>query len=354
MDHSKKSTYLFSLDALRAVAIIAVVAIHQTTTTLQVLNHNVGVAYFSLYLNQASRFAVPLFFLISGFVLELNYKGGFSYSTYLKKRASRILIPYLTWSLLYYSISHEFRFSNFLSWNFLLNLLNGTSSYHLYFIPTLIIFYLLFPFLHKSIRLIKRPFFLFFIFIIQILIAFYDYYFHKINLQEDLRVALLVFCFFIFGMSSSHYKTSILDFVKKYFKFISVLTFIILLTICHEVIKLTINLKTTAFIYNQYGPLNYLYTIFISCGLFYFFERITKFKQFIKTLSSLSLFVFFIHVLILQFIWINIILKFNSFFNSSMLTQIWFDPLVLIVTCSLSFLIAFIISKIPYATKITG
>jgi len=63
----KPKTSVYAIDALRVVAI---------------------------FLNQIARFAVPMFFMISGFVLELNYDGNTGFWQYLKKRFSRIFIPY--------------------------------------------------------------------------------------------------------------------------------------------------------------------------------------------------------------------------------------------------------------------
>lgn len=354
MDNLKKSTYLFSIDALRVLAILGVIMIHQTTTTLQVLNHNVLLSPFSLFLNQSSRFAVPLFFLISGFVLELNNKTGFSYTTFFKKRASRILIPYLFWSAVYFWIWHGFFFSKILSYNFLTKLLNGTSAYHLYFIPTLIIFYLLFPFFHRFIDMIKNPVFLSIVFVLQIVIAFYNYYFKTIPLQEDLRVALLTISMFLIGMAASHHKDILMNFSKKYQKplLLMVLSFMVL--IFHEVKTLTLTLKTTSFIYNQYGPLNYIYTVILSLLLFYSFEKFSNIRSFVINLSRLSFFVFFIHVFILQNIWSVVIKNLIEKNGKVFLTNIWFDPMIFLIVCAISFFIAFIIHKIPYVSKITG
>ena len=77
--------YKVGIDVLRIIAILAVVLIHTTTKTLQISPNALLVVPFTLVLNQVSRFAVPLFFMISGFVLELNYNSSEKYITYLKK-----------------------------------------------------------------------------------------------------------------------------------------------------------------------------------------------------------------------------------------------------------------------------
>lgn len=80
--------YVKAIDALRVVSILAVVLIHTTTRTIETTHNNLTDFPFTLFLNQIARFAVPLFILISGFVLELNYQNHANYFAYLKKRLS--------------------------------------------------------------------------------------------------------------------------------------------------------------------------------------------------------------------------------------------------------------------------
>jgi surface polysaccharide O-acyltransferase-like enzyme len=63
-----------SIDSLRGLSILAVLLIHTTTRTLEASNFNIVGFSWTLFLNQIARFAVPLFFLISGLVLEISYK----------------------------------------------------------------------------------------------------------------------------------------------------------------------------------------------------------------------------------------------------------------------------------------
>ena len=92
---------------MRAAAILGVVAIHATSPFLsQLAARPEGAAsrfFFLAALNQAGRFSVPAFFLLSGFLTAFHAEdppravgpGG-----YLGRRLGRLLIPYLTWSVL--------------------------------------------------------------------------------------------------------------------------------------------------------------------------------------------------------------------------------------------------------------
>src|SRR5260221_2843056 len=126
------------IDVLRVVSILAVVLIHTTTRHLELTHFDVTHYSFTLLLNQISRFAVPLFFLVSGFVLELNYSP-IGFFKYFKKRINKILIPYLLWSFIYY----YFIYTNH-TVKFFQELLNVSSSYQLTFVPTFFILYLIF------------------------------------------------------------------------------------------------------------------------------------------------------------------------------------------------------------------
>lgn len=354
MDHSKKSTYLFSIDALRVIAILAVILIHVTTKTLASLHLDITIAPFSLFLNQAARFAVPLFFLISGFVLELNNKEKLSYMTFFKKRASRILIPYIFWTLLYFLWTNGFNASQLVSLKFLLTVLLGNASYHLYFIPTLILFYIAFPVFHNLLNVIKNPFVFFLIWGIEFILLFEDYYFKQWDFSYDIRIALLSFAMFVTGMVASHYKDSILKFVKKYFIFMGAITILLPIVIFLHVQSLTLKAHSSRFIYNQYSPINYLYTLFLSSFLFYFLEKTQILRPLFIQLSKLSFFVFFIHVLIQSILWDWVLSQLVNKFGEKFLTIAGFDIVLFLIIASISFGCAFVVHKIPFAEKITG
>jgi surface polysaccharide O-acyltransferase-like enzyme len=135
MSAVKESKYNPVIDLIRTIAILAVILIHSTTKILGFFQNDLLHHPLTLFLNQSSRFAVPLFFLISAFVLELNYPQNFNYLFYLKKRFSRLFLPYFFWSLIYYYFVYTYHSQNFVSALFL-----GTASYQLYFITALFIF----------------------------------------------------------------------------------------------------------------------------------------------------------------------------------------------------------------------
>jgi peptidoglycan/LPS O-acetylase OafA/YrhL len=143
--------HLSEFDLIRATAALAVIAIHVTA------------GYMSLPLgfiwNHLVRFAVPLFIIISGFLLcwTDNDLQPLSVTHFYTRRLNRILWPYLIWTLIYTLVNawllHQSNLWQLAS-VFGQNLLWGNASYHLYFIIIIIQMYALYPLLrvwhHRS------------------------------------------------------------------------------------------------------------------------------------------------------------------------------------------------------------
>jgi membrane-bound acyltransferase YfiQ involved in biofilm formation len=96
-----------NLDRLRAAAILGVVAIHATSPLLASLQDRLPGATFRFWslaaLNQAGRFSVPAFFILAGYLTTLHLdtpRIDRRPGDYLKSRLGRLLVPYLTWSIL--------------------------------------------------------------------------------------------------------------------------------------------------------------------------------------------------------------------------------------------------------------
>ncbi|MDO6467280.1 acyltransferase [Neptunomonas phycophila] len=92
--------------AFKAIAIILVVFIHVSNGIKQ-LDYNSDQRFNVLYiLLQASLFAVPVFFFLSGYLSFLNRKL-FTWDLFLKPKMIRILFPYLLWSLFSYLVLYR-------------------------------------------------------------------------------------------------------------------------------------------------------------------------------------------------------------------------------------------------------
>lgn len=149
---------LLELDLVRAVAILAVVAIHATSEATVELPFGSRAQLIYLAINKLCNFAVPVFILVSGLVLFYRYDndwGGKQALQFYMRRVKQVLFPYLLWSFFYYLYNQWVfdRANLHLDWAEFGALLPwADASYHLYFMVIIVQFYLLFPLLMWACR----------------------------------------------------------------------------------------------------------------------------------------------------------------------------------------------------------
>ena len=141
-----KKPYLLSIEYIRGVAMLGVVAIH--TGSQYLLNPTPNIHLVALF-EIVSRFSVPIFFFISAFGLfyRMNLAEPFEYGSFLRRRFKAVLIPYLLWSTFY--LVHDdwfYGWQLFPEFDYAAEIyFFGLAKYHLYFLVILIWFYLLMP-----------------------------------------------------------------------------------------------------------------------------------------------------------------------------------------------------------------
>lgn len=145
-----KKTKLLELDIVRALAILAVVLIHGTSSaTVEPTEGSASQIMFYI-LNVGSSFAVPLFIMLSGIVLFYSYEGRWNAKTamvFYRKRAVSLVIPYFIWALFYFVFNHYINTGKLeLDWSVFVSKLGWAEwSYHSYFMLIIFQMYLLFP-----------------------------------------------------------------------------------------------------------------------------------------------------------------------------------------------------------------
>lgn len=330
-----------AIDLLRFISILAVILIHTTTKTLEMTHYNLYQTSWTLLLHQITRFAVPLFFLISGFVLELNHDNQANYWQYLTKRFNRIFVPYVFWSAIYFYFVYTQHGPDFLS-----ALIYGSASHQLYFIPALLVFYLIFPLFHWLYRFFAHKWILLILAAVQLGLLSADYYLHSLHFFYPLGAAFYNFYVFILGMVVSHYHDRLIAFVKKWLAVLIPLTVFLGGYIFYSGRSLYYQTYDIGYFYSNWRPQVLLYTLVFFAVFYYFFNKIKLNIPMVKTLSGLSFFVFFIHIIILEKIWVLI--------GTPPHPAFWYDPAFFLLTATASFLIAYLIHKIPYLSRLTG
>lgn len=135
------------LDYLRSYAMIMVVLLHCIGFFItEEKNFGTTSWYINLVVNAFSRTAVPIFLMISGYLM-LSSEGASDMRGFYKKRLGRIVIPLVFWNVIYY-IFDVIKNNSTLSFASFFNGFFSTGTYyHLWYLYMLGVLYLLTPFI---------------------------------------------------------------------------------------------------------------------------------------------------------------------------------------------------------------
>ncbi len=149
----QKISRMEEMDYLRGFAILAVIALHTSANYTQIQNVNL-LLIINVIIDVFTHFAVPSFIFISGFVLALNYDGLFSKKSFYEKRAKSILPQYIIFSIFYILLNMVLSSMNGKAnpvpiSTIIFDLLIAKSSFHLWYVPLIFQFYILYPYIIK-------------------------------------------------------------------------------------------------------------------------------------------------------------------------------------------------------------
>jgi surface polysaccharide O-acyltransferase-like enzyme len=150
----QQDNYIYEIHILRACACLMLLMVHVTAQYYQINNHEHH--WFTYFFNQICRFGSPIFVVISGFLLFYQVKRrGFVLKSFLYSRTTKIVLPFLFWTVFYLVFSSLlFGSMNYQGvTQFLIeNIYKGKGYYHLWFISVVIQLYFLFPFLQAVLK----------------------------------------------------------------------------------------------------------------------------------------------------------------------------------------------------------
>lgn len=143
---------IIALDIYKALAAVMVIIIHVTAYPIVTLTRGIAENVL-IVVNKFSNPSVPMFVFASGLSLFYIYGNrGIVFDHFLKKRLPKILIPYLSWCVIYYAIYVYKGIYVFSAQTFLFNVLTGRMMYHLYFVVIIIQFYLVFGLINFVVK----------------------------------------------------------------------------------------------------------------------------------------------------------------------------------------------------------
>lgn len=145
-----RATTFYWADRLRNLATAMVVIIHVAASAAQ------GAADFdssawmaSNFWNAISRPAVPLFVMLSGFLL---FRKDYPLDDFLKRRFTRVVIPAVFWMIVYTIFNHIANHYPRTFTEALKSIADGPVHYHLWFIYLILGLYLLYPIFRPWVR----------------------------------------------------------------------------------------------------------------------------------------------------------------------------------------------------------
>lgn len=337
------------LDAFRLFAAICVVIIHITASAMVKFQTGSSLQYAITAINGLALFAVPAFIAISGLTIHLSYlKKTLKLTEFFKKRMLTLAVPYVLWTLIYYFDQLHFSQAVFSLKAFLMHLLLGTAFYHLYFMPIIFQFYLLYPlfnWLSKKVKpsiLLMLSLVLFVLYIGNGLTVMSQWHLPwpiKAEIPYSDRFFMSYLPFYALGLALA----------QSYTLFESRIKYILAISIPVYLVSEYSHLlgRIDYFVYQKNPPwqlplaweISSFFAIVLLIALFGYFRKHSLIPHLVKTLSGLTFTLYLAHPLILQICEIKL-----SFLATKSLTL--FYAITFILCISLPLIFAYGINRI--------
>jgi surface polysaccharide O-acyltransferase-like enzyme len=292
-----------------------------------------------------TRFAVPVFVMISGAVLLGKDE---ELGVFTRKRLSRILIPFIFWSLTYATLKYYPTLSELSFWESSKLIITDASlgsAIHLWYLFMIIGLYLIIPILRKWTVHYKENEIRYFltIWLFTLCIGFFQIgLFQKINLTY--------FSGFIGYLVLGYYLDRV---VIRYKRITTVLAlgFIILGAMAIALLSKQDSLASNTIVYKYYGYMTPL-VMMTATGWFILFRlKLNSSNKLLESLDQHSFGIYLVHILILGTVKSNIR---PELFESSPLSLALYILMIALLTFFASYAFCLIIKRIPYINKLIG
>ena len=332
--------YYEEIPVIRSIAAILVVTVHLIAGL-----YSPGGVFSTVhigYIDQLARLGTPIFAVVSAFLLMSSVlRRGFDLSYFVKSRFTKIFIPYLFWSSVYLLYRSFVEGSLIPGLSIFSYFLHGTANFHLYFILTVLQFYVLFPFLS---RLKKGPV-LIGLFLMSVLINYGWMKSDGLPLDSEFlntfinskSFLLNWIAYFMLGMVYAAYYQEIQTLLLKHKRILQL--FIIVLAID---LFVSINLDQ---VYTSTNAANLVYIPFFLISLNYLYHFVKKdvaSSTVLTTIGNYSMGIYLIHPLVIRTL--------GRMEWSSVLTTTNMFVITLSLTLLLSVLFSYLISLLPFGS----
>lgn len=341
----------YNINFLKAIAIIAVVVLHASAAVL--INIDIT-SYLSSWtvanvFDSITRWCVPLFVIISGYLLLDPLKLDEDYSVFYKKRLNKIVLPLIFWSLFFLILSlirayiknGEVDFYKFI----IEPILYGEPFYHMWFLFMILGLYLITPFLRIMIlKITREKLFVFMIVSYIISMIFFNYMrYYNVNIYFIFEwinyLPYFLTGYFLREASKRYLKLTLIVFILA-------IVFTVLIT-QYLSINYEISKQYGMYFYGYLTPNIMLMSVSLSYVLFYYIQNNKiRYYRWVEYLGRESLGVYLIHPLF--------ILGFKLTFGipSSVMTTFLFIVLVSISSILLSIIVLNVFRQISVLKNI--
>ncbi len=189
---SKNSRYNY-IDILRVISSIAVIAIHIIMYYINAFPVR-SAAWSCLMSGKVlTQFAVPIFFMVSGATIFSSTREE-SYGSFIKRRLTKIAIPFVVYSLIYYLfyvfVKHEYELGIF---EFVKRFFKNGIQGHFWYLYALIPLYFFYPAIKKWVQSLSKKGLLSVILAFFIVDSFFPLINHLLALFTDFRFSVFSF-----------------------------------------------------------------------------------------------------------------------------------------------------------------
>ena len=339
-----KDNNILWVDLIRIVASFSVVMLHCAAPLLYKYNSIPAVDWWAgnIY-DSAVRASVPLFFLISGYLLLGKQE---PLLAFVQKRINKILVPFIVWSVFYVFWAYYLDHSGSISLDRFYSLIISPSYYHLWFFYAIIGLYLFIPILRILVQYAPQEILCYFVILWFFAVSAIPFFETTTRAASaiDLNMISGYVGYLVIGYFLGNAQLNTRHFI------LAVLSGVVCLVITIAgtfYLTLRNNGELNGYLYGYLSPNVIVLAVSSFIILKYSSEKIitsTSQKIIVTRLSSASFGIYLIHPVILFIInvgWLGFAL---SAFTGDALYSV---PLTAILTFGLSFLAVFFLQKIP-------
>lgn len=340
-DYELKERVLY-FDWLRVYATILVVTIHVASNYIGATISEGPLAWQSAnFYESIARSSVPLFVMISGALMLSNSKE-VNYSFFLRKRVSKILIPLVLWSFIYYCYQVFIRqwIEEFSIIEFFKLFLNNEISVHFWFMYMILGLYFAAPIVKIFIQHARRKdieYFLLLWIYASIVVEFTQFHF-DLSFNIELFYVTKYIGYFVLGYYLATYPQNVwwtrIGYALALTGFVSTFFLTYYYTMNQEGV-------TQLFWYEYHSP----NVVIAAIGVFLIFKHLFSPKKIgliLGTVNNLSFGIYLLHILVM-FILLNTFVM-RVIDNQHPLIAI---PAEVLLVLLISGIISFVISKLP-------